>query len=63
MLMVLTKAYSKYFGVTNRWQSTKIDTAFSSWTEITRGVLKGSIIGAIPFKLFLKPFFFYFLKK
>ena len=24
--------------LTNRWESTKIDTAFSSWTEITRGI-------------------------
>ena len=44
--------------LTNRWQGTKINTDFSSWTEIIEGVTQGSVICPIIFNLFLSDLFF-----
>ena len=30
--------------LSNRWQKTKIDTSFSSWTELLHGVPQGSVL-------------------
>ena len=41
----LVKSY-----LTNRWQRTKINMSFSSWSELLKGVPQGSILGPLLFK-------------
>ena len=48
----LIKRYLK-----NRWQGTKINTSFSSWTELLLGVPQGSVLGTI---LFISTLMIYF---
>ena len=33
--------------LSNRWQRTKINTSFSSWTELLAGVPQGSVLGPL----------------
>ena len=39
--------------LSNRWQRTKINTSFSSWTELKLGVPQGSVLGPILFNIYL----------
>ena len=36
-----------------RWQSTKINTTFSSWSALLKVVSQGSVLGPILFNIFL----------
>ena len=43
--------------LTERWQRTKINHSFSSWTELLQGVPQGSVLGPL---LFNKRFIFHY---
>ena len=47
-LMRLTKSY-----LTNRWIRTKVNTSFSSWSELLLAVPQGSVLGPLLFNIYL----------
>ena len=42
----------------DRWQRVKINTTFSSWTQLLRGVLQGSVFGHMLSNIFINDIFF-----
>ena len=47
-----------YSYLSNRWQRTKINNTYSSWSEILLGVPQGSIFGPLLFNIYLNDLFF-----
>ena len=45
--------------LSNRWQRTRINTSFSSWTELLQGVPQGSVLGPLLSNIYLNELFFF----
>ena len=43
--------------LSNRWQRTKINTSFSSWTELLLGVPQESVLGLLLFNIYFTDLF------